>query len=432
MTRKRWMIGLILGVGLLLFVGAGVILKTRRDVRAQEQGTQQAQAAVGTSFTYQGLLTDDQDTPLTGSYDFEFELYNSSGSSAGQIGNTIVRSGVAVEEGLFTVALDFGSGAFNGEARWLEVHVREGGSGGSYTTLTPRQALTASPYAMGLMPGARVSGALNNTGVISLTNRADDGVRVEYAGGDGVQVNSASYGLYVVDAAVDGLLIDAAGNDGVHVNRAESDGVYVASANYGVSVASSDTDGIFVNNADADGDGIGIAGYFDGDVRVTDHLTATNLYAVYKNFVIDHPQDPENKYLYHSSVESPDRMNIYNGNVTLGSNGEAWVQLPDYFEALNRDYRYQLTPIGGPGPDLHVAERIQNNRFKIAGGEPGMEVSWQVTGIRDDASARANPMRVEVEKPDGKKGLYLDPAAYEQPKSQGIHRSERVTTGANP
>ena len=432
MARKRWMIGLILGVGLLLFVGAGVILKTRRDAHAQAQGPQSAQAAVGTSFTYQGLLTDDQDIPLTGSYDFEFELYNGSGSGAGQIGNTIVRSGVTVEEGLFTVALDFGSGAFNGEARWLEVHVREGGSGGSYTTLTPRQALTASPYAMGLMPGARVAGALNNTGVISLTNRADDGVRVEYAAGDGVQVTSANYGLYVVDAAVNGLLINYAGSDGVYIGQAESDGVYVESANYGVSVASSDTDGIFVNNADADGDGIGIAGYFDGDVRVTDHLTATNLYAVHKNFVIDHPQDPENQYLYHSSVESPDRMNVYNGNVILDPNGEAWVQLPDYFEALNRDYRYQLTPIGGPGPDLHVGERIQNNRFKVAGGEPGMEVSWQVTGIRDDASARANPMEVEVEKPDSKKGLYLDPEAFGQPRTLDVHRNERVNKGVTP
>jgi hypothetical protein len=121
-------------------------------------------------------------------------------------------------------------------------------------------------------------------------------------------------------------------------------------------------------------------------------------------------------------------MNVYNGNATLDENGEVWVQLPDYFEALNRDFRYQLTPIGGPGPNLYIAEEIQDNRFKIAGGEPGLNVSWQVTGIRDDASARANPMRVEVDKPERKKGFYLDPEAYDQPASQGI---DRVGRGAD-
>jgi hypothetical protein len=121
-------------------------------------------------------------------------------------------------------------------------------------------------------------------------------------------------------------------------------------------------------------------------------------------------------------------MNVYNGNATLDENGEVWVQLPDYFEALNRDFRYQLTPIGGPGPNLYIAEEIQDNRFKIAGGEPELNVSWQMTGIRDDASARANLMRVEVDKPERKKGFYLDPEAYDQPASQGI---DRVGRGAD-
>ncbi|MBV8899851.1 MAG: hypothetical protein JOY92_07040, partial [Verrucomicrobia bacterium] len=80
------------------------------------------------------------------------------------------------------------------------------------------------------------------------------------------------------------------------------------------------------------------AGYFGGNVSVTGTLTSG-----VKDFKIDHPMDPANKYLYHTSVESPDMMNIYNGTVTLDQNGEATVRLPDYFEALNRDFRYQLT-----------------------------------------------------------------------------------------
>jgi hypothetical protein len=86
------------------------------------------------------------------------------------------------------------------------------------------------------------------------------------------------------------------------------------------------------------------------------------------SFKIDHPLDPANKYLYHSFVESPDMMNVYNGNVVLDANGEAVVVLPDWFEALNRDFRYQLTCIGGFAP-VYIAEEIANNQFKIAGGE---------------------------------------------------------------
>ena len=108
-------------------------------------------------------------------------------------------------------------------------------------------------------------------------------------------------------------------------------------------------------------------------------------------FRIDHPLDPENKYLYHSFVESPDMLNVYNGNVVLDEAGEAEVQLPSYFEALNIDYRYQLTAVGGPGPNLYVAQKISGNRFRIAGGAPGLEVSWQVTGIRNDTWVRDEP-----------------------------------------
>jgi hypothetical protein len=132
------------------------------------------------------------------------------------------------------------------------------------------------------------------------------------------------------------------------------------------------------------------------------------------SFKIDHPLDPENKYLYHSFVESPDMMNVYNGNVVLDSQGEATVELPDYFEALNSDYRYQLTSIGRFSP-VYVAEKISGNRFRIAGGQAGAEVSWQVTGIRQDAFARAHRIQVEVEKEPELKGTYLHPVELGKP-----------------
>jgi bisphosphoglycerate-independent phosphoglycerate mutase (AlkP superfamily) len=123
------------------------------------------------------------------------------------------------------------------------------------------------------------------------------------------------------------------------------------------------------------------------------------------SFRIDHPLDPEHKYLSHSFVESPDMMNVYNGNVTLDANGRATVELPEYFEALNRDFRYQLTAIGSPGPNLYIAEGVKQNRFQIAGGRAYAHVSWQVTGVRQDAYANEHRIRVETEKPQAGRGL---------------------------
>jgi hypothetical protein len=157
------------------------------------------------------------------------------------------------------------------------------------------------------------------------------------------------------------------------------------------------------------------AGYFSGNVHVTGTLSKGG-----GSFKIDHPLDPENKYLQHSFVESPDMMNIYNGIVSLDGFGRAVVALPTYFMALNRDCRYQLTAIGAPGPNLYIESEIQDNSFSIAGGAPGMKVSWQVTGIRNDAWASANRIQVEVDKKPEERGKYLHPAAFSQPEERGV------------
>jgi hypothetical protein len=160
----------------------------------------------------------------------------------------------------------------------------------------------------------------------------------------------------------------------------------------------------------------GVAGYFYGDVGVSGNLGV----AGQKNFKIDHPLDPANKYLVHSSVESSEMMNIYTGNVTVDGQGEATVPLPDWFEALNTDFRYQLTAIGGPGPGLYIAEKAANNQFKIAGGTPGSEVSWQVTGVRHDAYAKTHPLVVEEEKEERLRGFYIRPELYGAPPQKQI------------
>ena len=155
--------------------------------------------------------------------------------------------------------------------------------------------------------------------------------------------------------------------------------------------------------------------YSSGEVNIPGYLSKGS-----GSFKIDHPLDPANKYLYHSFVESPDMMNIYNGLVVLDANGEALVGLPDWFEALNRDFRYQLTAIGAPGPNLYIAEEVAGNQFKIAGGRPGSKVSWQVTGIRHDAYADAHRIPTEVEKPPQEQGHYLQPELFGAGPEQAV------------
>ncbi|MBU8933176.1 MAG: hypothetical protein KOO62_04135 [candidate division Zixibacteria bacterium] len=128
-------------------------------------------------------------------------------------------------------------------------------------------------------------------------------------------------------------------------------------------------------------------------------------------FKIDHPQNPENNFLSHSDVSSPDMKNVYDGMVTIDDNGEAVVELPPYFESLNESFRYQLTCIGDYSP-VYIAEKISGNRFTIAGGKPSMEVSWQVTGIRKDAFAKTVSVGVAEMKESDKQGLYMHPEAF--------------------
>jgi cytoskeletal protein CcmA (bactofilin family) len=151
--------------------------------------------------------------------------------------------------------------------------------------------------------------------------------------------------------------------------------------------------------------------YVDGNLNVSGSISKGS-----GSFKIDHPLDPANKYLYHSFVESPDMMNIYNGVVVLDKHGKAVVTLPDYFEALNQDFRYQLTAIGAPGPKLYIAGEISGNKFSIAGGKAGAKVSWQVTGIRHDAYAEAHRIVVEEAKPEQERGTYLHPELFNSPQ----------------
>ena len=160
--------------------------------------------------------------------------------------------------------------------------------------------------------------------------------------------------------------------------------------------------------------GSGLAGSFTGDVSISGNLSKGG-----GSFKIDHPLDPANKYLYHSFVESPDMKNIYDGVTMLDASGEAVIRMPEWFGALNRDFRYQLTCIGGFAP-LYIAEELSNNQFKIAGGRAGLKVSWQVTGIRQDVWANAHRIPVEEGKNARERGFYIHPELYGAPPEKQI------------
>ena len=162
------------------------------------------------------------------------------------------------------------------------------------------------------------------------------------------------------------------------------------------------------------------AGYFAGNVQVVGSLTKSS-----GTFMIDHPLDPEERYLYHSFVESPDMKNIYDGVVVTDDQGWAEVTLPVYFQALNRDFRYQLTVIGRFAQAI-VEEEIADNRFTIRTNLGNVKVSWQITGIRQDAWAIANPVVVEVAKPDDERGTYLHPEVWGQPEEKGLEYRQRT------
>jgi hypothetical protein len=167
------------------------------------------------------------------------------------------------------------------------------------------------------------------------------------------------------------------------------------------------------------------AGYFEGDARVTG--TLFNPGPVLE---MDHPSDPENSYLRHALVASPEMKTVHDGTAVLDTSGEAWVELPNWFESLNGDFRYQLTPIGAAAPGLHVAEPVSGNRFRIGGGEPGMTISWQVTGIRHDAQARRRPLVVEQEKRPEDRGRYISPEAHGAGRDAGIGQLEDKKVGS--
>ena len=172
--------------------------------------------------------------------------------------------------------------------------------------------------------------------------------------------------------------------------------------------------------------GTPVSGQFEGDVYIDGALQVYGS----KNFRIDHPLDPENKYLVHAAIESSEVLNQYSGNVTTDEFGLAHVQLPEWFDVENSDFRYQLTVIGGRFAQAIVSKEIEKNQFTISTNATNVRVSWQVTARRNDPYMKAHPFVVEQEKPAHERGTYLRPELYGQPEEKrtgGSHRDLPAT-----
>jgi hypothetical protein len=248
-------------------------------------------------------------------------------------------------------------------------------------------------------------------------NISSPAIKVRNDGGIGLSGSSNGvFGVLGDSLSGVGVFGDSGSGFGVVGESDTNAGVFGNSNQSGIGVFGTSAGGTAVQGNSS---GSGLAGLFNGNVQISGNLSKGG-----GSFKIDHPLDPENKYLYHSFVESPDMKNIYDGVAVLDARGEAVVDLPEWFETLNRDFRYQLTCVGGFAP-VYIAKEVADNRFKIAGGKPGMKVSWQLTGIRQDAYANAHRIPVEEAKPEKERGYYLHPDLFGQSEEKSIQWAQQ-------
>lgn len=235
--------------------------------------------------------------------------------------------------------------------------------------------------------------------------------------GSGVAGTGNTVGVYGKGIQVaDGIGVVGAGNNlATYTIPANGAGI----AGTGVNI------GVYGHATDAAGFGVYSSGdsHTQGNVTVSGNLNVGGNSTVVgtKSFMIDDPRDPANKYLKHFSVESNEILNIYRGVITFDASGKAIVQLPDYYDAINKNASYQLTPIGAAMPNLYIASEVNNGTFVIAGGVPEKKVSWTLTAERNDPYINNNPaVRNNVVDKGDYRGRYLSPETYGQSPEKGI------------
>ncbi|KAF5062310.1 hypothetical protein DSECCO2_306210 [anaerobic digester metagenome] len=273
--------------------------------------------------------------------------------------------------------------------------------------------------------GETESASANASGIRGFVNNTASGTGSAGVYGKNFGTDNVNYGVYgesvsMQGSGVYGYASSEIGNTyGVYGHSISGGGsaIYALNSNGGTGKAiigdvSSSYFGIAIWGIGPAGGGIG--GKFTGDVDIS-----RNLYVLgTKSFMIDHPLDPANKTLLHFCIESPEPFNLYRGTVTLDESGSALISLPDYFNAINIDFSYQLTAVGAPMPNLHIFSTISDGKFQISGGVAGKQVCWEVTALRNDPWVRDNGFQTEKNKPESERGTYLYPEGYGKGKEQ--------------
>jgi hypothetical protein len=239
---RRLVFSLMVALGLVAIVPVATALGDNPPDDTTRR--MEAVTALGSGFSYQGRLTD-AGSPANGAYDLRFILYDAETGGA-QVGSTVEKGDVAVTNGLFSTDLDFGASAFNGDARWIELAIRPGASTGTYTVLSPRQAVTPAPYALYAKATGGFQVPLSVTGTSTGAPATSTGLLTVSQAGTGIALSGQRT---TTDAAQYPAVIgtNAGGGAGVQGESTFATGVGVQG---------------FGNGA------IGFGGYFTGNVGV--------------------------------------------------------------------------------------------------------------------------------------------------------------------
>lgn len=415
------------------------------------------------SFTYQGYLREGG-LPANGTFAMTFRVLTTDGTVLGTVGPV----SVSVSNGLFTQELNFGN-IWTGADRYLEIEV------GS-TILSPRVKIGTAPYAHTASNSLRlqersVSAAAPANGQVLKWNGTawspSDDLRDAFwqaytnhiyfdAGKVAIGASIPLSPLYVItpdqgsvlwarnthpNGIAYGVLGTSESTIGIGVFGV---GDATSGINYGVqgrSESSSGT-GVLGEARATTGGAWGVWGRTYSSSSAAHGLVGTEPggspgHAILaqgtlaasgtKSFQIDHPLRPDTHYLNHFCTEAPEPLNTYSGIVMTDNKGYATVRLPDYFESINRDFRYQLTVIDDSDDFIltKVTREIRDNRFVIRTDKPHVKVSWRVEAVRNDRWLQRHGFTTEQEKEDEVKGKYLHPELYGQLDDKGIlHRPE--------
>lgn len=406
---KKMMLLSVIGLVVLMALAGGL---WARNLQAQESPAagESTTAALSTAFNYQGQVADAAGDPIDGACDLRFGLYDalSGGTKVGEV----TKGNQPVADGLFAVQLDFGS-AFRGDARWLEIAVRCPAGSGNYTTLSPRQELSAVPYALSVRPGARIEGS------VPAGAGFEAGLRVTNTS------PNSPIALFGITTATSGLATGVAGGN------ASPDGNAVSgySSPAGTGVRGVAFNGVGVWGSAVDGSGVygestnqsGVRGRSQSSFGVVgDSVTQTGVVGRSQTWVGVYGYSPTSHGVFGQSVNGAGLVGISQNWV--GISGESANANAAIF-AKNTSNGPGIYSTSQSGPAAIFDGMTRTNVLEIVGGSDLAE-RFEVSG-----GATAEPGTVMVIDPDNPGHLTPATTAYDRKVAGVVSGAGDVATG---